>query len=99
CGPGYLMIKGLVGRKVLMRRLTRYLASEIAEKWPSAIDFVAGNVTGGMIPAWLVSEELENLLGRRIPFVYIRELRKLGGQKELITGIQRNPEISEGSFG
>lgn len=103
-GPGYLMIKGLVGRKDLIRCLARYLAIEIAEKWSgsdrwSTIDFVAGNVTGGMIPGWLVSEELEVLLGKRIPFVYIRELRKTGGQKELITGIQNNPEISEASFG
>ncbi len=98
-GPGYLMIKGLVGHKVLIRCLARYLAIEIAEKWPVGIDFVAGNVTGGMIPGWLVSEELEILLGRRIPFVYIRELRKTGGQKELITGIQKNPEILPNSHG
>lgn len=98
-GPGYLMIKGLVGHKVLIRCLARYLAIEVAEKWPTGIDFVAGNVTGGMIPGWLVSEELEVLLGRRIPFVYIRELRKTGGQKELITGIQNNPEVSAGSPG
>ena len=98
-GPGYLMIKGLVGRKVLARCLARYLAFQIAEKWPTEIDFVAGNVTGGMIPGGLVSEELEVLLGKQIPFVYIRELRKTGGQKELITGIQNNPEISPNSNG
>jgi orotate phosphoribosyltransferase len=87
-GPGYLMIKGQVGNKVLLRALARYLAVEIAERWPNEIDFVAGNVTGGMIPGYLISEELETLLGRRINFVYIREARKTGGQKELITGIQ-----------
>jgi orotate phosphoribosyltransferase len=93
------MIKGLVGHKVLIRCLARYLAIEVADKWPTEIDFVAGNVTGGMIPGWLVSEELEVLLGRRIPFVYIRELRKTGGHKELITGIQNNPEVPAGSSG
>lgn len=98
-GPGYLMIKGLVGNKPLIRCLGHYLALEIAEKWPIGIDFVAGNVTGGMIPGWLVSEELEVLLGKRIPFVYIRELRKTGGQKELITGYQKNREILPGSNG
>jgi len=98
-GPGYLMIKGLVGNKPLIRCLGRYLALEIAEKWPTGIDFVAGNVTGGMIPGWLVSEELEVLLGKRTPFVYIRELRKTGGQKELITGYQKNQEIPPGSSG
>lgn len=98
-GPGYLMIKGLVGNKSLIRCLGRYLALEIAEKWPTEIDFVAGNVTGGMIPGWLISEELEVLLGKRTPFVYIRELRKTGGQKELITGYQKNQEIPLGSSG
>ena len=98
-GPGYLMIKGLVGNKTLIRCLGRYLALEIAEKWPTGIDFVAGNVTGGIIPGWFISEELEVLLGRRTPFVYIRELRKTGGQKELITGCQKNREISPGSSG
>ena len=98
-GPGYLMIKGLVGNKPLIRCLGRYLALEIAERWPTGIDFVAGNVTGGMIPGWLISEELEILLGKRTPFVYIRELRKTGGQKELITGYQKNREITPGSSG
>src|SRR3989338_5052486 len=70
-GPGYLMIKGLVGNKPLIRCLGRYLALEIAERWPTGIDFVAGNVTGGMIPGWLISEELEILLGKRTPFIFI----------------------------
>lgn len=96
-GPGYLMIKGLVGRKNLIRSLANCLALEIAEKWGAEIEFVAGNVTGGMIPGWIVSEVLGLILGREIPFVYIRELRKTGGQKELITGIQNNPEIPLGS--
>ena len=94
-GPGYLMIKGQVGNKVLLRSLARYLAVEIAEKWPSEVDFVAGHVTGGMIPGFIISEELEVLLGRRINFVYIREARKTGGQKELITGIQLHPNSGE----
>jgi len=98
-GPGYLMVKGLVGNKPLIRCLCRYLALEIAERWPTGIDFVAGNVTGGMIPGWLISEELEVLLGKRTPFVYIRELQKTNGQKELITGYQKNQEIPPGSSG
>jgi|SRR3989344_4638315 len=98
-GPGYLMIKGLVGNKALIRCLARYLAIEIAEKWPTEIDFVAGNVTGGMIPGWVVSEELEVLFGRRIPFAYIRETRKTGGHMELITGVQRNREIQPAASG
>ncbi len=96
-GPIYAMIKGLVGRTELMLDLTKYLALEIAEKWPTQFHFGAGNVTGGMIPGWEVCKNLSDLFGRRVPFVYIRELRKTGGQKELITGIQDNPEIPDGA--
>jgi len=93
-GPGYVMIKNLVGRKRIIKSLTQQLAELIAERVPR-LNFVAGNVTGGVVPGWILSEELEKqkLLGRTIPFVYIREARKRGGQKELITGITNNPEI------
>jgi len=101
-GPGYVTIKGQVGRQSLMMMLCTYLAFEIAERWPNHnenIDFVAGNVTGGVVPGWIVSQKLSELYGKRIPFVYIRELRKTGGHKELITGIQNNPEIPYGASG
>ena len=94
-GPGYLMIKGLVGRKSIERLLTKSLAALVAKENPD-LNFVAGNVTGGIIPAWLLSEYLEQYLGRTVPFTYIRSTRKKGGQKELITGISNNPEISLG---
>ncbi len=94
-GTGYLMIKGLVGRKEIIRSLTKGLAALVAKENPN-LNFVAGNVTGGIIPAWLLSEYLEEYLGRTVPFVYIRDTRKKGGQKELITGISNNPEISLG---
>ena len=95
-GPGYVTIKGQVGDQSLMVMLCKYLAFEIAEKWPTGVDFVAGNVTGGVVPGWEVSRALTELLGKTIPFVYIRELRKAGGQKELITGIQNVPFGSSG---
>lgn len=97
-GPGYVMIKGLVGRKEIIKYLTQQLALEIAERAPQ-VDFVAGNVSGGVIPGWLLSEELKAFLGRTVPFVYIREARKKGGQKELVTGIVNNPEIPAGANG
>lgn len=97
-GPGYVTIKSLVGRKRIIKSLTQQLAELIAER-VSRLNFVGGNVTGGMMPGWLLSEELEALLGRTIPFVYIREARKKGGQKELITGITNNPEIPLGANG
>jgi len=97
-GPGYVSVKGLVGNQRVMVMMCEYLAFEIAEKWPTGIDFVAGNVTGGVVPGWQVSRELSNLFGKTIPFVYIRELRKTGGQKELITGISNN-QIPSGASG
>ncbi len=97
-GPGYVSIKNLVGRKRIIKSLTQQLAELIAEK-ASRLNFIAGNVTGGVIPGWLLSEYLETLLGRTVPFVYIREARKKGGQKELVTGITDNPEISPGDNG
>jgi len=95
-GPGYVSVKNLVGRKAIMKLLAQNLAIKISEKAPN-LDFIAGNVTGGVIPAWLISEYLESILGRRVPFVYIRDTRKKGGQKELITGIKDNPEIPHGA--
>ena len=91
-GPGYVTIKGLVGRKKIIKSLCQELAKKVAREVPR-LDFVAGNVTGGVIPGWLLSEYLD------IPFVYIRETRKKGGQKELITGIANNPEIRSGANG
>ena len=97
-GPGYVMIKKLVGRKQIIKFLTQQLARKIVEK-TSRVDFVAGNVTGGVIPGWLLSEYLEPLLNKTVPFVYIREARKTKGQKKLITGIANNPEIRPGANG
>lgn len=106
-GPGYVSIKNLVGRKKIIRVLTEQLAILIVEKVPQVdfvlssidIDFVAGNVTGGMVPGWILSEILEEKVGKTVPFVYVRELRKKGGQKEQITGIMNNPEIQDGMTG
>ncbi|MDO8594823.1 MAG: hypothetical protein Q7R93_04935 [bacterium] len=94
-GPGYISIKGLVGRKQLFKGLAKATTEKVAAAAPH-INFVAGNVTGGVVPGWLVSEDLEALLGRTVPFVYVRESRKKGGQKELITGLKGNPEIKAG---
>src|SRR3989338_419420 len=61
-GPGYIMIKGLVGRKKIIKSLIQPLARKIAER--AQVDFVAGNVSGGVIPARLLSEKLEGLFKR-----------------------------------
>jgi len=97
-GPGYADIKGLVGRKKLMGDLVFELA-KIVSLSRKRINFVAGNVSGGMIPGWVLSEILEFIwdMRRPLPFVYIREGEKEKGHKELITGISNNPEITPGS--
>lgn len=97
-GPGYVSIKNLVGRKAIIKPLVHELALLVAER-TRALAFVAGNVTGGVVPGWILSEELSELLGREVPFVYIRAARKTGGQKELITGIANNPLILKGNSG
>lgn len=97
-GPGYVSIKNLVGRKTIIKSLCLELSQRVADE-AGRIDFVAGNVTGGVIPGWQLSEELARLMGRTVPFVYIRGTRKRGGQKELITGITNNPEIPQKSNG
>ncbi|HEY4523304.1 MAG TPA: hypothetical protein VJK04_00310 [Candidatus Paceibacterota bacterium] len=94
-GPGYIMMKGLVGRKDILKPLVREHALKVVEFYPN-VGFVAGNVSGGVIPGWILSEELESLLGRSVPYVYVRETRKKGGQKELITGVNYMPQGSEG---
>lgn len=97
-GPGYVTVKGKVGQKSVIVPLTYQLAVKLATAFPG-LDFIAGNVSGGVVPGWILSEALEKLLGRRVPFVYIRDTRKKGGLKELITGIDNNPDIPPGGNG
>lgn len=88
-GPGYVSIKGLVGHKALFKDLVAALAEEMRQEGVPA-DFIAGNATGGMIPGWILSEILD------IPYVYVRETRKKGGQKELVSGIKYIPSGMRG---
>src|SRR3989344_978848 len=93
-GPGYLMIKGLVGQPEILKKLTRSLAHRVIDE--AKFDFIEGNATGGMIPGWQLRNDVSNLLGREIPFCYLRGSRKEGGHGELITGDQNNPLIKKG---
>ncbi len=93
-GPGYLMIKGLVGQPEVLEFLTRQLALKVVEK--AEFDFINGNVTGGMIPAWELRREISNLRGKVVPYTYLRGSRKQGGHGELITGDRNNPLIQKG---
>lgn len=96
-GPGYCMIKGLVGKKWLMKELVWALSAMVAKAAPK-LEFVAANATGGMVPGWMLSEDLEmdTRLNRPVPYVYVRGTRKKGGHGELVTGIANNDLIGRG---
>ncbi|MFH1428057.1 MAG: hypothetical protein ABIG60_06080 [Patescibacteria group bacterium] len=88
--------------KQLITMVNKAALEQVVGKFCQAVvqgprfDFVVGQVPGGMIPAYRLSQKLSALLGRNIPFVYARDQRKAGGQKELITGM---PYLTLGSTG
>lgn len=97
-GPGYLMIKGLVSQRELLRLMVRLTAAKVADEFPD-IEYVSGNATGGMIPAYVLAERLSVLFGRDIPYVYVRNTRKIGGHGEYITGDKNNDFFQPGRRG
>ena len=105
-GPGYLMIKGLVGQPETLKYLTKQLAHRVVGSAEfdfhkrvggAEFDFIEGNATGGMIPGWQLRNDISDILGREIPFCYLRGSRKQGGHGELITGNRNNPLIHKGN--
>ena len=88
-GPGYLMVKALVSQRPLFRALIHHLAFKVLGTFPD-VEYVAGNVTGGMIPGFELADALSTLTARHIPYVYVRDARKQGGQGEQITGDKNN---------
>lgn len=102
-GCGYVYVKAMVSLRNLFKNLCFNIALDIWNEYCASydedlnIDFVGGNVTGGMIPGWLIAEYLSDFFGREIPFVYIRMSRKKGGHKENITGDSLSPIIKKGS--
>lgn len=94
-GPGYVMIKGLVGHPETFNFLMQQLSEKIHVS-DVQFDFINGNVTGGMIPGWEIRNRCSALQNREIPYVYLREARKQGGHNELITGNDNNPNIQQG---
>lgn len=85
-GPGYVMVKGTVGRQDVFKPLVEQMALRLVEE---AVDFdnIAGNATGGMVPAYQCREDYQCMTGREVGYVYVRGSRKEGGHKELITGL------------
>jgi len=93
-GPGYIMIKGLVGQPGVLKFLTKNLARRVVDE--AEFDFIEGNATGGMIPGWQLANDVSEILGREVPYCYLRGSRKEGGHGELITGNDNNPLVKEG---
>lgn len=96
-GPGYIMIKGLCGQPTLFKNLVNQLANKLVENQVlDHIDFVDGNVTGGVVCGWQLTNYLSRMKDEQIPFVYLRGSRKAGGHNELVTGDMNNPYIQKG---
>ncbi len=95
-GPCYIMIKDLVGQPHVFNFLVTQLANKI-KSMEIKIDFINGNVTGGVPCGFALSQKLTRGLVQT-PFVYLRGSRKKGGHNELITGIRggNNPRIKSG---
>lgn len=95
-GPGYVNIKGLVGREEVFKTLTEQCALKLADE-EADFFFIAANATGGMVPGYQVREDYTRITGRRVPYIYVRNTRKIGGHQEYTTGLKDNPEIPLGS--
>lgn len=95
-GPGYVNIKGLVGRQAVFKTLTEQCALKLVNE-EAKFDFIAANATGGMIPGYQVREDYQRITGHEIPYIYIRNTRKIGGHQEYSTGLTDNPEVPPSS--
>ncbi len=74
------MVKGLVGQPEVLKFLTRNLDYKVIDE--AEFDFIEGNATGGMIPGWQLRNDVSDILGREVPFCYLRGSRKEGGYGE-----------------
>jgi orotate phosphoribosyltransferase len=94
-GPGYLVLKAVVGQAPIFFPLVNQMALKIAEIDPP-FQVICGNVSGGMTPAFLLTLYLHKLYGERPIYIYAREMRKQHGSKEMLVGFERNPGIKPG---
>ena len=85
-GPGYTDIKGQCADRFLSDAMAFAVAAKLVYGKKIIPEVVAGNVTGGLGPGWKIRDALCILLGYEIPYVYVRDTRKVGGHKEKITG-------------
>lgn len=98
-GPGYAMVKGLVGQPEVMNELLWNVANTVHES-DAEYTFVVGNVTGGLIPGWQIRNYLQVLSDGQVPFAYADGVRydndkgELLGEGELV-GDEANPNIQK----
>ena len=85
-GPGYIDIKGQCGNRSLSDALAAATAAKLVLVDGVIPSAVAGNVTGGLGPGWKLRDALSILLGYDLPYVYVRDTRKVGGHGEKVTG-------------
>lgn len=88
-GPGYVSIKSLVAVEQIIQQLIEDLAAKIVNRGISP-DFVAGNVTGGLIPGWILSEKLGVMLKKNIRYIYVSGTRKESDNNFPFTFVYRN---------
>lgn len=90
-GPGYVTIKGMVGQKRIIEPLTFQLATKVAEEFPD-LDFVAGNVSGGVVPGWILrARRWSHCLVKKCPLSTPGTLAKKGATKNLSPVLIRIP--------
>ncbi len=84
-GPGYIDVKGRCAIPIWIEACASTLAMKMVNK--NAIpNVITGNATGGMIASWELNRKLSNLIGKELPYFYLRGTRKVGGHQELVTG-------------
>lgn len=94
-GPGYILIKALVGQDEIFLPLVNQLALRVEEAGLE-LDAICGNVSGGMIPGYLLKFYLTHIYGRPVRYIYARGMRKAHGSPEMLVGVANNPYLEEG---
>lgn len=94
-GPGYVLIKALVAQDVVFQPLINQLALKVRDEGLE-LDGICGNVSGGMIPGYLLKLYLSHVYQRPVVCIYARDTRKRHGSPEMLVGVDSNPYVSEG---
>ncbi len=94
-GPGYILIKALVAQDKIFFPLVNQLALRIEEAGLE-FDAICGNVSGGMIPGFVLKLYLTHMYGRLVRYIYAREMRKAHGSSEMLVGVDNNPCLESG---